>query len=401
MPVYISYDGGATTQTFNITSDPPTSGGWLSLGTFAFQAGTNGYVDVTDDADNIVFADAVMWVQISTQTPTPSNTPTDTPTSTDTLVPSNTPTASITPTASNTPTASATSALGSLVDHIVDDQDGGYSQVGAWMTYTGGLFDKYASSVRYKSAGNGSATGTFTPNLPEAGEYEVFAWLDRVSDGASNQPFTINHSGGPTMVTRDLKSVPASGSWVSLGTYTFPAGTAGSVVTSDNANGRVVADAVRWYKPGTPTAVPTATNTSIVPASVILDGGSTSGAWVNYTNSQAGYDFYGGSGLVKLAGSGSATVTFQPNMPKTASYEVFIWVDRNAQGAANMRVDINHAGGTTPVLVDIKNAAFTNGGWLSLGTFTFNAGTGGTVVVTDQASSGYVIADAIRWVEVP
>jgi len=40
------------------------------------------------------------------------------------------------------------------------------------------------------------------------------------------------------------------GSWYSLGTYDLAAGTAGSVVLSDDANGYVVADAVRFQEVG-------------------------------------------------------------------------------------------------------------------------------------------------------
>lgn len=291
----------------------------------------------------------------------------------------------------------------------MDDLYSGFTPVGSWTNFTNGsIYDMYSNSVKFTGSGSGSKTGTFTPSLPEAGEYEVFAWLDqRSNDGASNQPFTINHDGGPTVVTRNLKTVPGSGGWVSLGSYNFSAGSSGWVMTSDDANGLVVADAIRWYKPGTLTDTPTPSDTPIAPEIVILDnsalsGGDIVGGWVTYTNAQAGgYQFYGGTGLLQPAGSGSETVTFQPIIPKTASYEVFIWVDQNGLGATNMRVEINHAGGQT-----IQTVNFTtgpgSGGWVSLGIYTFNAGTGGSVVVTDQASgSVYVIADAIRWVEQP
>lgn len=386
---------------------------------------------INDNANGYVIADAVRWTKesappvTSTNTPIPSDTPTasntplpsytptvsNTPTITNTpLPPSVTPTASNTPLASDTPTVSPTSEGGVLVNHIVDDSDTGFTPIGSWITYTNAQanYDFYSGSGRAKQAGNGGSTGTFQPDLPEAGDYEIFVWLDRRSDGTTNLPFMINHGGGPTIVTVNLRTEPpANGGWVSLGTYPFPSGTGGTVVVSDDASsGYVIADAVRWYKPGAPTAVPTATDTPIAPEVVILDNAAASGVtvvggWATYANNQipGGYTFYNGSGLVKGAGNGSATVTYQPTIPKTATYEVFIWLDAFSRGASNMLVQINHAGGTTNKTVNIKTAPST-GGWVSLGTYTFNIGTTGSVVVFDQAN-GYVFADAIRWMEVP
>jgi hypothetical protein len=46
----------------------------------------------------------------------------------------------------------------------------------------------------------------------------------------------------------------SGGEWLSLGVYEFAAGTDGSVTVSDDANGFVVADAVRFTEMGLDTA---------------------------------------------------------------------------------------------------------------------------------------------------
>ena len=61
---------------------------------------------------------------------------------------------------------------------------------------------------------------------------------------AGNVPVDIEHNGGVT--TRMVDQRARGGEWVSLGMYAFPA-TGGSVlIRTDNTNGYVVADAVRF-----------------------------------------------------------------------------------------------------------------------------------------------------------
>ena len=90
---------------------------------------------------------------------------------------------------------------------------------------------------------------TFRPDIPESGEYEIFTWYGTFGSGATNTPFTINHDGGSTtMLVSHQGPNYQSGSWLSLGVYTFSAGTASSVQISDDADGYVMADAIRWVQ---------------------------------------------------------------------------------------------------------------------------------------------------------
>jgi alpha-L-rhamnosidase len=145
---------------------------------------------------------------------------------------------------------------------IVDDDDSGSSFTGAWTRQTD-LNDKYAASYRYAASGNGSIYGTFTPNLAVSGNYNVYAWWTQQANRASNTPFTIYYNGGNQTVTKDQRT--GGGHWNLLGTYNFTSGTVGYVKITNNADGYVIADAVKFIPAdggATPTPAPTPTATA-------------------------------------------------------------------------------------------------------------------------------------------
>ena len=109
-----------------------------------------------------------------------------------------------------------------------------------------------ADSVRYRFANSSAAetaTATYTPNIPQAGFYPVYAWA---SPGANrtSQLYEINHTGGLTEVRVDHRLV--GNGWVYLGTYHFNAGSSsseGSVQVSNQSTvggSVVIADAIRF-----------------------------------------------------------------------------------------------------------------------------------------------------------
>jgi hypothetical protein len=116
-----------------------------------------------------------------------------------------------------------------------------------WSYYSGHP-QEFAGGFRYTAAGTGSATAVWTPTIPVAGQYEVYAWwVDNApAYRASNAPYTIFYDGGSQTVRVDQSTNgPGGGKWNLLGTYTFAAGTSGFVQLSDDANNYVVADAIK------------------------------------------------------------------------------------------------------------------------------------------------------------
>jgi fibronectin type III domain protein len=105
--------------------------------------------------------------------------------------------------------------------------------------------------VHYRYANTSTvetAVARYTPNLPEAGFYPVYAWTRDGSDRVSDQTYRIVHSGGATEVQINHRRVGKG--WIYLGEYYFESGSAGYVeITnkSDDSKGSVVvADAIRF-----------------------------------------------------------------------------------------------------------------------------------------------------------
>jgi hypothetical protein len=55
---------------------------------------------------------------------------------------------------------------------VVDNEDATF--VGDWTRSE--LFGAYNITITWQPAGTGTNTVTFTPDLPQAGNYDVFAW---------------------------------------------------------------------------------------------------------------------------------------------------------------------------------------------------------------------------------
>ncbi|MDZ7307933.1 MAG: hypothetical protein ONB49_12870, partial [candidate division KSB1 bacterium] len=73
---------------------------------------------------------------------------------------------------------------------------------------------------------------------------------DAVSEG-DNVPYLIRHDGGETVVRVNQRI--NAGQWNSLGTFTFTRGGDHAVTITNQANGPVIADAIKFvYGGGTP-----------------------------------------------------------------------------------------------------------------------------------------------------
>ncbi|MFI7440573.1 DNRLRE domain-containing protein [Nonomuraea indica] len=140
-----------------------------------------------------------------------------------------------------------------------DNSDTGQvTAVGSWTTTGGGTSSSNivgptvaATSgfvgYDYAVAPAGTGAGSFTWNLttPSAGSYKLYAQYPAGAT-ATNAKYTVTHDGGTADVTIDQTKNP--GTWIELGTYTFTAGNTGSVKLTDDANGTVVADAVKLVR---------------------------------------------------------------------------------------------------------------------------------------------------------
>jgi hypothetical protein len=93
---------------------------------------------------------------------------------------------------------------------------------------------------------------------------------------------------------------------------------------------------------------------------------------------------------------GGHSVTFTPNLPEAGEWLVqMLWV-ANPNRSTRTPVDIISSGSTNTVTV---NQRLNGKIWNDLGTFSFDSGTQSCVTVRNAGADGYVIADAIRFVQ--
>ncbi len=132
-----------------------------------------------------------------------------------------------------------------VVDNANANNSGGSSaaSTGTWASSTAvaGYWD---TDYQYNSP-TGQGSYTFTPNLPAAGTYQVQIRYTQSANRATNVPVDVVGSSGTATTTQD-QTIGGS-QWITLGSYSFAAGTGGHMtVRTTGTTGVVVADAVRF-----------------------------------------------------------------------------------------------------------------------------------------------------------
>jgi len=304
--------------------------------------------------------------------------------------------------------------------------------VGTWTGSTG-VSGYYAGDYQYHAAGTGANSITWNPVVTTAGDYNVYTRWTAHPNRAGNASYAITHAGGSATVT--VNQQQNGGQWNLLGTYHFAADGTARIVLTDQADGYVIADAVKLTPvgaaPNSATWNPVVTtagdynvytrwtshpnragNASYAithaggSATVTVNQQQNGGQWnllgtyhfaadgtarIVLTDQADGYVI---ADAVKLTPVGAPpnSVTWQPSIAQPGSYEVYARWTAHPNRADNAPYTITHADGSTTVTVNQRQ----NGGqWNLLGVFTLNASS--TITLTDVAD-GYVIADAIRLV---
>ncbi len=292
-------------------------------------------------------------------------------------------------------------------------------------------------NFRYKAAGTGTATHTWTPTLPSEQQYNVYAYWRATANRATNAPFTIHHSGGSTAVA--VNQQINGGTWNLLGTFTMAPGQNHRIVLTDNANGEVAADAVQVTRVGAPPSTATwlpslpradtyqvyertpgyGTWTSTAPFTVFHQGGATTTLQTQVTGGGSWkllgtYDLYPGQNhrveltdvvstgsyvvadavkFVPVASAKSATWTIPGSaIATTGNYKLYAKWPASASHTPEATYTVSYQGGTATVTANQQ----TNGGqWNLVGTFPFNAGGSGYKVTLADSPLGKAAADAI------
>ena len=140
-----------------------------------------------------------------------------------------------------------------LDDVLVTKDDG---SGGGWEQALGS--DQAYQGDYWWTASDGDYTAKWTPTIPTAGDYDVYARWHADDSRSQTVPYTINYAGGSETVTVDQRL--NGGKWVRLGShsYSFDAGTGGYVSIAYTRSGdtdRVCADAVKFVPAGTIAAI--------------------------------------------------------------------------------------------------------------------------------------------------
>ena len=98
-------------------------------------------------------------------------------------------------------------------------------------------------------------------------------------------------------------------------------------------------------------------------------------------------------------GKGSHTARFVPELPKAGRYQVFIAYPFNSNRAAKVPVTIKHADGETKVTLDQKKKPAVRDLLQPVGTFRFEKGSAGYVEISNAGTEGFVVIDAVQWIE--
>jgi hypothetical protein len=99
-------------------------------------------------------------------------------------------------------------------------------------------------------------------------------------------------------------------------------------------------------------------------------------------------------------GKGEKSITWRPLLPHAGEYEVRIaYAGANGRDSA-VPVTIRFAGGEKDLKLDQTQVPPINKLFKSLGTFRFEAGTAGSVTLSNEGTTGFVIADAVQFIPV-
>ncbi len=89
---------------------------------------------------------------------------------------------------------------------------------------------------------------TWTPTIPSAGIYQVYARWPASSANTGSAQYTVTHGGGTANVTLNQKQ--NGGSWVPLGSWSFAPGSGHKVTLAASAGGTTIADAMLFVAAG-------------------------------------------------------------------------------------------------------------------------------------------------------
>lgn len=241
------------------------------------------------------------------------------------------------------------------------------------------------------------------PGMPST-NYTV-RWTGQLQSAeGGSYTFNLLHDDGVRLWINDVLLIDQ---WATSGTHTgiiaLAASTRYNIKIEYLQNSAAADMTLKWIRPNGPlNLIP---RSQFYPSAypvpeVIVDNTNATGVIKTgtWTSSTAASGQYYGSDYIHDGdtGKGAKSVRFTPTLPLTGSYEVFIRQTSSANRAAAVPTTITHPAGTASFVV---NHQVNGGEWVSFGTYHFNAGATGYVTISNTGTTGYVIADAVKFVK--
>jgi len=378
-PVTITSTAGTSNLTLN---QQINGGGWVPLGTFNFTAGSAGNVLVSNSGTNgYVIADAFAFFALSSpQPPAIPNGVTTTP-------------------GTNQGALSWPTIAGATSYDVKRStaSNGAYALVASDLTTTtfidtglvNGLNYYYTVTAKNVVGKSGDSTPVAVAPVGPPGAPGA------LTAAPADSQITLSWATSGGAASYNVKRSATAGGPYALIASGISAATFTDTGLTNQTTYYYVVSAVNSYGEG-----PNSTEISGVPqAQFIVDNADGTGVTINgsWTVSTSATTYYGTNYLQdgNTGSVGGKSVRFAPNLPSAVNVDVYLrWTAGSTRGS-NVPVDVNHATGTTTVIVNQRN---NDGLWVLLGHFNFSAGNAGNVTLRNDGANGFVIADAAKFV---
>ena len=135
-----------------------------------------------------------------------------------------------------------------------------------------------------------------------------------------------------------------------------------------------------------------------LPGVVVDDDNATfTGEWK--VSSASNYYIANGYHHDGAAMDGKASVKFEARLPRTGTYDVRICWPPNANRSSRVTVEILTAVGIQTATINQRKAPSGQDHFETLGTFPMNADKPASVVISNHDADGYIVVDAVQWLE--